>query len=53
MWAPSGEIECAAHGARFDPATGGCKGGPCDGRALTPLEVREQDGALWLAAARI
>jgi nitrite reductase/ring-hydroxylating ferredoxin subunit len=48
LWLPSGEIECQAHGARFDPATGACAGGPCDGRALTPLPIDERDGSVWL-----
>lgn len=45
---PSGEIECSAHGARFDPRSGACTGGPCDGRALTPLPIEEREGAIWL-----
>jgi nitrite reductase/ring-hydroxylating ferredoxin subunit len=48
LWLPSGEIECQAHGARFDPATGACMGGPCDGHPLTPLAIEERDGAAWL-----
>jgi nitrite reductase/ring-hydroxylating ferredoxin subunit len=48
LWLASGEIECQAHGARFDPSTGACKGGPCNGAPLTPLDVEEQNGALWL-----
>jgi nitrite reductase/ring-hydroxylating ferredoxin subunit len=48
LWLPSGEIECQAHGARFDPATGTCTGGPCDGSPLTRLAVRERNGAVWL-----
>lgn len=43
-----GEIECHHHGARFDPSSGLCVGGPCPGTSLQPLEVREQDAALWL-----
>jgi nitrite reductase/ring-hydroxylating ferredoxin subunit len=49
LWLPSGEIECQAHGARFDPATGACAGGPCQGRGLTPIDFEERDGAAWLA----
>jgi nitrite reductase/ring-hydroxylating ferredoxin subunit len=49
LWLPSGEIECQAHGARFDPASGACTGGPCDGWPLTPLPIEERDGAAWLA----
>ena len=45
LWLPSGEIECQAHGARFDPATGACSGGPCDGRPLTSLAIAVGAGA--------
>jgi nitrite reductase/ring-hydroxylating ferredoxin subunit len=48
LWLPNGEIECQAHGARFDPASGACTGGPCLGRALTPLEIEVRDGAVFL-----
>ena len=44
----AGEIECAAHGARFDPATGACLGGPCDGTGLLSLQIEERDGTAWL-----
>ena len=50
LFLPSGEIECSAHGARFDPESGDCTGGPCDGRGLTALAVEERDGALWMSA---
>ena len=53
LFLPSGEIECSAHGARFDPASGSCAGGPCGHSALTPLSVEERDGAVWLRAPRI
>lgn len=49
LWLPSGEIECQAHGARFDPRSGECTGGPCNGRSLTPLPIEERDEAAWLA----
>jgi nitrite reductase/ring-hydroxylating ferredoxin subunit len=48
LWLGSGEIECQAHGARFNPSTGACTGGPCDGQPLTPLAIEERDGAAWL-----
>lgn len=53
LWLPSGQIECSAHGARFDPGTGACAGGPCEGRALTPLTVEVREGAVWLAEAAL
>ena len=53
LFLASGEIECSAHGARFDPDSGACTGGPCDGRALTRLAVEERDGALWMPTPRV
>jgi len=49
LWLDSGQIECQAHGARFDPATGACTGGPCAGAALTRLRVERRDREIWLA----
>jgi nitrite reductase/ring-hydroxylating ferredoxin subunit len=43
-----GEIECHAHGARFDASTGTCTAGPCPGAALQPVAIRERDDAVWL-----
>lgn len=51
LFLPSGEIECSAHGARFDPGTGACTGGPCDGRSLTALAVEEREGQVWLTGS--
>ena len=42
-----GEIECHAHGARFDPGTGSCVGGPCPGASLQRLAIEERDAAVW------
>ena len=53
LFLPSGELECSAHGARFDASTGACTGGPCGGRALTPLAIELRDGAVWLAPADV
>jgi nitrite reductase/ring-hydroxylating ferredoxin subunit len=50
LYLPSGEIECSAHGARFDPASGACTGGPCAGTGLTSLRLEFHDGAAWLPA---
>jgi len=51
LFTNSGQLECGAHGARFDPATGACTGGPCDGHGLTRLPIEERDGAAWLATS--
>jgi len=37
-------LVCSAHGASFDMDTGACVGGPCMGRALSPLTVIVEDG---------
>ena len=43
-------IICATHGAIYDPASGRCLGGPCQGRAgLRRIAVVERDGAVWWA----
>jgi nitrite reductase/ring-hydroxylating ferredoxin subunit len=43
-----GWLVCSTHGALYDPADGGCAGGPCAGRGgLLKLEVEERDGRLW------
>lgn len=39
---------CATHGALYDPASGRCIFGRCNGRALTKLDVREVDGKVYL-----
>ncbi len=41
---------CAAHGARFAPASGACVGGPCHGAGLVKLMVTEGNGLLCLEA---
>jgi nitrite reductase/ring-hydroxylating ferredoxin subunit len=39
---------CATHGALYDPASGACVGGRCNGRGLVPLPVVERDGHVYL-----
>ncbi len=39
---------CSTHGALYDPRSGRCRGGPCRGAGLTPVEVVERDGGVWL-----
>ena len=43
-----GRLECRAHGAVYDLATGLCVEGPCVGRSLRPVAVGEEDGRLWV-----
>jgi nitrite reductase/ring-hydroxylating ferredoxin subunit len=39
---------CQSHGALYEPLTGLCVRGPCEGASLRPLPVREEAGAIWL-----
>lgn len=39
---------CSTHGALYDPATGRCLGGRCEGRGLHPLFLEERDGGIYL-----
>lgn len=41
-------LVCATHGALYDPATGNCLGGRCDGRGLVVLPIEERDGHIYL-----
>ncbi len=41
-----GRLECRAHGAFYDPATGACVEGPCVGARLVGVPVREEGGLL-------
>lgn len=44
------QLVCATHGARYDPATGHCVGGPCAGRGLRRLAIVEEGGEVRLDA---
>jgi len=39
---------CATHGALYEPDSGRCAGGPCNGVGLEPLSVVEKDGRIEL-----
>lgn len=39
---------CQNHGAVFEPSTGLCIRGPCEGLNLFPLKVEVREGAVWL-----
>lgn len=43
-------IQCATHGAIYDPHTGACAGGPCRGQGLVALICEERDGQVWVNA---
>lgn len=38
---------CAVHGALYDPQSGRCLGGRCNGRGLVPVPVMERDGQVF------
>jgi nitrite reductase/ring-hydroxylating ferredoxin subunit len=37
---------CASHGAAYQPATGACRGGPCQG-GLVKIDLSERDGLVF------
>ena len=41
-------LVCATHGALYDPASGVCRGGRCNGVGLVPLQICEEDGEIYL-----
>ena len=42
-------IQCATHGARFRIEDGVCISGPCNGKSLTAVPVRIEDGNVVIA----
>jgi len=41
-------ILCATHGAIYDPESGACTSGRCNGRGLTPIDVIEVDEIVYV-----
>jgi nitrite reductase/ring-hydroxylating ferredoxin subunit len=41
------DLICSAHGAVYDPASGKCRGGPCNGAPLVALRIEERDGKVF------
>jgi nitrite reductase/ring-hydroxylating ferredoxin subunit len=39
---------CSTHGALYDPATGACQLGRCEGRGLKSVAVVERDGNVFI-----
>jgi len=46
-------LVCCHHGARYDPASGACRGGPCAGGRLSALVLEERGGALWCVGVAV
>ena len=42
-------LQCATHGALFEPESGACVAGPCRGSGLTPVPLHVVDGEVMLA----
>ena len=42
-------LVCATHGALYDPSSGACIAGPCQGAALVTVPVAEFEGQVCLA----
>ncbi|MFB6135967.1 MAG: Rieske (2Fe-2S) protein [Halobacteriaceae archaeon] len=45
----AGELVCGKHGATFEPDTGHCDFGPCEGAYLEGLDVVVEDDVVYLA----
>ncbi len=43
-------LQCATHGALFEPGTGQCVSGPCRGHTLLSAAVSVRQGEVWLTA---
>jgi nitrite reductase/ring-hydroxylating ferredoxin subunit len=41
-------LQCAMHGALFQPATGEYVAGPCHGNYLQPVTVQIENGAVYI-----
>ena len=41
------DLLCSTHGAAYDPRSGRCLGGPCNGSPLVKLEMHERDGMVY------
>lgn len=41
---------CSTHGALYDPATGQCVSGRCNGKGLVPLDVMEENDQVYICA---
>ena len=39
---------CQTHGALYEPKSGLCLHGPCEGESLKPVKIEIRNGAIWL-----
>ncbi|MCE2989427.1 MAG: Rieske (2Fe-2S) protein [Burkholderiales bacterium] len=46
-------LVCATHGALFEPDSGRCVGGPCQGASLTRVQVEDNAGQVSLVTGRL
>jgi nitrite reductase/ring-hydroxylating ferredoxin subunit len=44
-------LKCRTHGSFYEPETGKCAGGPCDGGSLFPLNVQVKNGRIIVTAS--
>ena len=42
------EIICKTHGATYDPLTGLCTSGPCQGASLFKIPFEVRNGKIWI-----
>lgn len=40
-------LMCATHAAMYEPQTGACVAGPCVGKRLLAIEVKEENGCIY------
>ena len=50
LFSPDGLLVCSHHGASFELGDGLCLEGPCRGDRLSPVDVRLEDGQVYLAS---
>jgi nitrite reductase/ring-hydroxylating ferredoxin subunit len=41
------DLLCSTHGARYDPSSGRCLGGPCNRKSLVKLKLEERQGSVY------
>jgi nitrite reductase/ring-hydroxylating ferredoxin subunit len=44
----NGELVCTRHGATFEPDSGHCTHGPCEGAYLEEVDIEIRDGTIYL-----